>query len=85
MKNPLTAGIDPATFRFVAQHLNLCYRGSPFGRTYCLHIQSFVNLVQLSLTLKMGAVRSSKPSEHSSIHYTAQKRKKRSETDQQPL
>jgi len=25
MKNPLTpAGIDPATFRFVAQHLNHC-------------------------------------------------------------
>jgi len=25
MKNPLTlAGIEPATFRFVAQHFNLC-------------------------------------------------------------
>jgi len=27
MKNPLTpAGIEPATFRFVAKHLNHCYR-----------------------------------------------------------
>ena len=28
MKNPLTlAGIEPATFRFVAQHLNHCVGG----------------------------------------------------------
>jgi len=28
MKNPLTLdGIEPATFRFVTQHLNHCYRG----------------------------------------------------------
>ena len=24
MKNPLTAGIEPATFRYVTQHLNHC-------------------------------------------------------------
>ena len=30
MKNPLTlAGIEPATFRFVAQHLNHCATAAP--------------------------------------------------------
>jgi len=30
MKSRLTpAGIEPATYRFVVQHLNLCYRGPP--------------------------------------------------------
>jgi len=30
MKNPLIlAGIEPATFRVVAQYLNHCYRGPP--------------------------------------------------------
>jgi len=30
MKNPLTsAGIEPATFRFVAQHLNHCANAVP--------------------------------------------------------
>jgi len=30
MKNPLTpAGIEPATFRFVAQHLNYCATAVP--------------------------------------------------------
>jgi len=30
MKNPLTpAGIEPATFRFVAQHLNHCATAVP--------------------------------------------------------
>ena len=31
MKNPLTpAGIEPATFRFVAQHVNHCATAVPF-------------------------------------------------------
>jgi len=31
MKNPLTpAGVEPATFRFVAQHLNHCVTAVPF-------------------------------------------------------
>jgi len=31
MKNPLTpAGIEPATFRFVAQHLNHCATAVPY-------------------------------------------------------
>jgi len=35
MKNPLTpAGIEPATFRFVAQHLNHCATAIPQYLTY---------------------------------------------------
>jgi len=31
MKNPLTpAGIEPATFQFVAQHLNHCATAAPY-------------------------------------------------------
>ena len=30
MKNPLTAGIEPATFRFVTQHLNHCATAVPW-------------------------------------------------------
>ena len=38
MKNPLTpAGIEPATFRFVAQHLNHCATAVP-GLVYMLLI-----------------------------------------------
>ena len=34
MKNPLTpAGIEPATFRFVAQHLNYCATAVPLTTT----------------------------------------------------
>jgi len=34
MKNPLTpAGIEPATYRFVAQHLNHCATAVPKYRT----------------------------------------------------
>ena len=33
IKNPLIpAGIEPATFRFVAQHLNHCATAVPFSR-----------------------------------------------------
>jgi len=36
MKNPLTpAGIEPATFRFVAQHLSHCATAVPFLDMYC--------------------------------------------------
>jgi len=31
MKNALTAGIEPATFRFVTQHLNHCATAVPSG------------------------------------------------------
>jgi len=33
MKNPLTAGIEPATFRIVAQHLNHCATVVPHKET----------------------------------------------------
>ena len=34
MKNPLTpAGIEPATFQFVAQHLNLCATAVRYNRS----------------------------------------------------
>jgi hypothetical protein len=37
MKNPLTvAGIEPATFRFVAQHLNYCATAVSSVQTYML-------------------------------------------------
>ena len=34
MKNPLTVGIEPATFRFVAQHLNHCATAVPYYYYY---------------------------------------------------
>ena len=35
MKNPMTpSGIEPATFRFVAQHLNHCATAVPDQQTY---------------------------------------------------
>ena len=38
MKNPLTpAGIEPATFRFVAQHINLCATAVPHIKLVLLH------------------------------------------------
>jgi len=41
LKNPLTpAGIKPATFRFVAQHLNHCATAVPF-RILCPDILQF--------------------------------------------
>ena len=35
MKNPLTAGIEPATFRFVTQHLNHCATAVPVRDKNC--------------------------------------------------
>jgi len=44
MKNPLTpAGIEPATFRFIAQHLNHCATAVPIfggGLTYLKDINA---------------------------------------------
>jgi len=41
MKNPLTlAGIEPATFRFVAQHLNHCATAVPIWYVYLLYYPS---------------------------------------------
>jgi len=41
MKNPLTpAGIEPATFRFVAQHLNHCATEVPTNITTNIKIKS---------------------------------------------
>jgi len=48
MKNPLTpAGIEPATFRFVAQHLNHCATAAPS----CVYV-FFYTYVQLARSVK---------------------------------
>jgi len=40
MKNPLTpAGIEPATFQFVAQHLNHCTTAIPSNKMYYQEIE----------------------------------------------
>ena len=42
MKNPLTlAGIEPATFRFVAQHLNHCATAVPYIYV-CVYVCMYV-------------------------------------------
>ena len=44
MKNPLTlAGIEPATFKFVAQHLNHCSTAVPIIASSWLFIQVGIN------------------------------------------
>jgi len=44
MKNPLTpAGIEPATFRIVAQHLNHCATAVPHKCINCLKITGITN------------------------------------------
>jgi len=56
MTNPLTpAGIEPATFRFVARHLNHCATAVPYGdkgsEFSVVHIASmFRKLTSNSLT-----------------------------------
>jgi len=43
MKNPLTpAGIEPATFRFVAQHLNHCGTAVPLQNAVCFIILTYL-------------------------------------------
>jgi len=52
MKNPLTlAGIEPATFRFVAQHLNHCATAVPrsnLGPSFKFYFQIFVENIKNS-------------------------------------
>ena len=46
MKNPLTlAGIEPATFRFVAQHLNHCATAVPPLQPSHTCIKSFIIII----------------------------------------
>ena len=46
MKNPLTpAGIEPVTFRFVAQHLNRCATRSPKIQVSLLEIICFLSFL----------------------------------------
>jgi len=52
MKNPLTpAGIEPATFRFVAQHLNHCATVVPTGIQYnaLLYTTAYISYMCVSL------------------------------------
>ena len=47
MKNPLIpAGIEPATFRFVAQHLNYCAKTSSYIQVHivCMYVCIFLSL-----------------------------------------
>jgi len=45
MKNPMTpAGIEPATFRFVAQHINHCATAVPLCLEYMLTLKFVVTL-----------------------------------------
>jgi hypothetical protein len=47
MKNPLTpAGIEPGTFRFVAQHLNHCATAVPFRTSRSLNLQAELVIVK---------------------------------------
>ena len=63
MKNPLTpAGIEPATFRFVAQHLNHCATAVPYYycNYYYYYYYYYYSVIQFlepnrSFTLKMDS------------------------------
>jgi len=53
MKNPLTpAGIEPATFRFVAQHLNYCPTMVPASQ---ILIMPIIGGLSLSLAALIGS------------------------------
>jgi len=71
MKNPLTpAGIEPATFRFAAQHLNHCSTAVP--RTVHYHTKSqlyFICLYLLSCKGSLSARRQCKPNVIFSCHF----------------
>jgi len=54
MKNPLTpAGIEPATFRFVAQHLNLT---TVLPRSSALHSTHLLSCVALHYSKRLHLV-----------------------------
>ena len=65
MKDPLTpAGIEPATFRFVAQHLNHCATGVPkiiidktlnFPLNFIIHIATQLLLIPVAVRFKVLA------------------------------
>ena len=56
MKNPLTpAGIEPATYRFVAEHLNHCataVSGKVHGKISSLQISLKIHVEQLCFFFK---------------------------------
>ena len=53
MKNPLTpAGIEPATFRFVAQHLSHCDRGPRNYEVYHIIKNKLISKTLLCLVIK---------------------------------
>ena len=54
MKNPLTlAGIEPATFRFVAQHLNHCATAVPIVKKDLDEILSTMSITNGKKTLRL--------------------------------
>jgi len=55
MKNPLTpAGIEPATFRFVAQHLTHCATAVPYKNTTCQLITQHFILYTIKIVYCQG-------------------------------
>ena len=51
------AGIEPATFRFVAQHLNHCATAVPDGQRYCpKHVESYSKNKFEKLVLLVGCI-----------------------------
>ena len=54
MKNPLTAGIEPATFRFVTQQLNHCATAVP----HLIYLPHFITTASagVSVAIKYLAI-----------------------------